>query len=341
MDDLSDAMIQGWRICVRVGMPVALILGMIGSFGLRELRAAEPSQHSLKSISEQSERPGADRFAIYPHGITLTANQRQRFGVIDATGKLVAVHWNVSGLNCSGLACGTIDDNGDYLAPDSVTSAQIIVLEGVLVSDPKHSVLTRISLAPTEIARGTTDNSPVTVAEQTSSARNNQPANSRINPEVHSAGPVFQAPVGRDASPKRRPAVTYQGGQLTIDVENVTLAEVLKLIARETGVVIDIPSGTGLERIVEHAGPAPANEVLTQLLNGSRFNFVIVNSPQTPNELAQVILTLRGAETTTSPVFSAQASSLTASPTETIPPDVLERMMKDKAREIRENAQQQ
>jgi len=299
MDDRARVVRQDWHICVRLGVRTALIFGIIATFGPRELLAAAPPQHSLKLISQQSERPAANRLTIYPPGITLAADQRQRFGVIDATGRSVAVHWNLSGLNCSGFTCGTIDDNGNYVAPNSVRRAEIIVLEAVLISDPTHSVLTRISLAPGAIARSATDSS-------------------------------FAI---------SRPAVTYKDGLLTIDAVNVSLAEVLELIARETGAVIDVPSGSGLERIAEHAGPAPANEVLAQLLNGSRFNFVIVNSPQAPYELAQVILSLRGPET--APVLSAPASSVTASPTESIPPDVLEQMMKDKARQIRENAQRQ
>jgi hypothetical protein len=40
-------------------------------------------------------------------------------------------------------------------------------------------------------------------------------------------------------------------------------------------------------------GPASAPEVLSQLLNGSKFNFVILNSANDPNMLARVILSAR------------------------------------------------
>jgi len=89
--------------------------------------------------------------------------------------------------------------------------------------------------------------------------------------------------------------VTYRDGQLTIDARNATLADVLKLVAQKTGATIDVPAGTGLERIVEHAGPGTPNDVLTQLLNGSQFNFILVNSPQRPQDLAEVVLSVRPA----------------------------------------------
>lgn len=92
------------------------------------------------------------------------------------------------------------------------------------------------------------------------------------------------------------PVVTYRDGQLAIDAENSTLAEVLKLVAEKTGAVIDVPPGSGLERIVEHTRPARAEDVLTSLLNGSAFDFVIVGSPQPPHGPTLVLLSLHGAD---------------------------------------------
>jgi hypothetical protein len=92
------------------------------------------------------------------------------------------------------------------------------------------------------------------------------------------------------------PVVTYRDGQLAIDAVNSTLAEVLKLVAQKTGAVIDVPPGSGLERIVEHTGPARAEDVLTSLLNGSAFDFVIVGSPQPPHGPTLVLLSLHGAD---------------------------------------------
>jgi hypothetical protein len=181
------------------------------------------------------------------------------------------------------------------------------------------------------------------------------------------------------------PVVTYQDGQLTIDAENSTLAEVLELVAEKTGAVIDIPPGSGLERIVEHTGPGPAEDVLARLLNGSPFDFIIVGSSEHPHDPTQVLLSLHQADTPASlphqlstdqtssasaqpktlsspylwkpPSASAQPKTSSASPlwtppvassapvlpqplimgapTEPIPPDVLEQMMKDFSRQLR------
>ena len=156
--------------------------------------------------------------------------------------------------------------------------------------------------------------------------------------------------------------VTYQNGQLTIDAENTTLATVLALVARRTGALIEVPAGTGLEPIVEHAGPGPVNQVLTQLLSGSDFNFVIVNSFERPDGPTQVLLSVRGKDVQPeSPVISAPDTAAAAeipaaAGAAPIPPPLddgsakpssarltpqeLSERMREKARELREKAQQ-
>ncbi len=108
------------------------------------------------------------------------------------------------------------------------------------------------------------------------------------------------------------PVVTYRDGQLAIDAENSTLAEVLNLVAEKTGAVIDVPPGGGLERIVEHTGPARAEDVLTWLLNGSHFDFVIVGSPQPPYGPTLVLLSLHGADAALGKQDAAPLASMSA-----------------------------
>ena len=180
---------------------------------------------------------------------------------------------------------------------------------------------------------------------------------------------VAAARAGTGVGTPQSPVVTYQDGQLTIDAETSTLAEVLKLVAEKTGAEIDVPPGTGLDRIVEHTGPGRAEVVLASLLNGSPFDFVIVSSLQPPHDPTQVLLFLHEAATpsidqtvsasaqpkTSSPVLwkppstsllftrPEDASSapvvfpppIMAPPTEPIPPEVREQMMKDFSRQLR------
>lgn len=89
--------------------------------------------------------------------------------------------------------------------------------------------------------------------------------------------------------PASPPQVSFQGGQLTISAQNSTLGDILKAVRAQTGATIELP-GTAPERVVGHFGPGPAREVLTALLNGSHFNYVLLGSPTDPGALDRVIL---------------------------------------------------
>jgi len=169
----------------------------------------------------------------------------------------------------------------------------------------------------------------------------------------------------------RSPMVTYKDGQLTIETETLTLAEVLKLVAEKTGAEIDVPPGTGLDRVIEHTGPGRAEDVLASLLNGSPFDFVIVSSPQPPHDPTQVLLFLHRTDTpatdqtasasaqpappsnpalwkppATSSFYSRPADAASASvvvpptpvmtpPAQPLSPEVREQMMRDFSRQLR------
>jgi hypothetical protein len=55
-----------------------------------------------------------------------------------------------------------------------------------------------------------------------------------------------------------------------------------------------VPAGTEQEQVAADIGPGPAAEVLAHLLNGSRFNFLILNSASDGRVLDRVILSPRG-----------------------------------------------
>jgi hypothetical protein len=89
--------------------------------------------------------------------------------------------------------------------------------------------------------------------------------------------------------PASPPQVSFQGGELTITAQNSTLGDILKAVRAQTGATIDLP-GAASERVVGHFGPAPARDVLTSLLNGSHFNYLLLGSSTDPNALDRVIL---------------------------------------------------
>ena len=89
------------------------------------------------------------------------------------------------------------------------------------------------------------------------------------------------------------PTVTYQGGQLTIQSNNATLAQVLRSVQVKTGASFDIPASANSDRVVAQLGPGQPKDVLATLLNGSKFNYIILGSPSQPGSVQKLILTPR------------------------------------------------
>jgi hypothetical protein len=87
--------------------------------------------------------------------------------------------------------------------------------------------------------------------------------------------------------------VTYRNGLLGIHANKVTLSEVLFAVQQRTGAEVSIAAGAEQEKVVADIAPAPAPEVLARLLNGSRFNFLILSAVNNPGQLDRVILTTR------------------------------------------------
>ncbi len=97
-------------------------------------------------------------------------------------------------------------------------------------------------------------------------------------------------PLTLQQEPALPPQVTYRGGQLSIAAQNSTLGDILRAIRTQTGAVMDVP-GNPNDRVVGNFGPGPARDVLAALLNGSRYNYVLLGSATNPDSLEHVILT--------------------------------------------------
>jgi hypothetical protein len=181
------------------------------------------------------------------------------------------------------------------LLPNAVAAAPVVGKQSVAHGAELPPLPVVVAAAPT-VGRQSVAHSaelpplPSAVAAAPTVGRQNVP-HSAVLPPLPDDG-VAAARAGTVVGTPGSPVVTYQNGQLTIVTETSTLAEVLKLVAEKTGAEIDVPPGTGLDRVIEHAGPGRPEDVLASLLNGSSFDFVIVSSPQPPHDPTQVLLFL-------------------------------------------------
>ena len=89
------------------------------------------------------------------------------------------------------------------------------------------------------------------------------------------------------------PVVSYEDGQLTILAENSTLASILTAVGSATGSSMDVPAGTGSDRVWISLGPGPARAVLAALLVGTDLDYVIQAADEDSTRIQSVLLSPR------------------------------------------------
>lgn len=89
--------------------------------------------------------------------------------------------------------------------------------------------------------------------------------------------------------------ILFQGGKLSVTSNKASLAEVLNELRVQTGADIPVPPGAEQEVVAVMLGPASPREVISRLLDGSRYNFIIVGTDQDANQVERVILSPKSA----------------------------------------------
>ena len=117
----------------------------------------------------------------------------------------------------------------------------------------------------------------------------------------------LQAP-SPEQMPAQPPQVTYHNGLLAISADNSNLADVLRGVRTALGIGLDTPPGASSERVVVHLGPGQPRDVLTQLLAGSHYDYILVGTSQNSQAVSQVILTPREGTTVAGNVPQAAPS---------------------------------
>jgi outer membrane biosynthesis protein TonB len=108
-----------------------------------------------------------------------------------------------------------------------------------------------------------------------------QPAVSQVPAQVT---PPEQLP------PATPPQVTYRDGLLTVVANNSSLGALLNAIRNKAGIQFEGLENGASERIAIDIGPAPEGEVLTAILGGSSFDYVVLERPDSPGIVQRVVL---------------------------------------------------
>jgi len=159
---------------------------------------------------------------------------------------------------------------------------KIALIAGSLLLLPAYSAgQTKAGLAP-----GTSPASPADKAAHVAGRKRTKPA----PPPLPKTLPP-PAPLTPEQMPAAPPQVTYSNGLLSIVATNSTLSDILRAVAARTGAAVDAPAQLTGERVAAQIGPGTPREVLSDLLTGPRFDYILVGSDGDPNAVRSIILT--------------------------------------------------
>jgi len=122
-----------------------------------------------------------------------------------------------------------------------------------------------------------------------------------------------QAPVSLANQPPAAATVLFKNGQLTIKAQNSTLLQILQSISAQSG--MKILGSPGDHRIFGLYGPGAPRQVLSELLSGFSFNYLLVGTAA--NGAPQQLILAGAAASMPEP--SQPAQSIQPAPPDTLP----------------------
>jgi hypothetical protein len=86
--------------------------------------------------------------AVTPVNVSVAAGSTQQFAASVTGTSNAAAAWTVSGISCSGTACGTINSSGLYTAPIAAPSPATVTITATSVADPTKSASAEVTIVP-------------------------------------------------------------------------------------------------------------------------------------------------------------------------------------------------
>ena len=117
------------------------------------------------------------------------------------------------------------------------------------------------------------------------------PAPVAVQPPVQH--PVVQPAIAAASTTNGSAAVDYAHGQLTVVSERATLGQVLKLVAAKAGGVVDVAPELQNEPVMARLGPGPAREVLADLLDSPKIDYIVMGAGDNNAGLDRIVVRTR------------------------------------------------
>jgi hypothetical protein len=120
-----------------------------------------------------------------------------------------------------------------------------------------------------------------------------------------------QAAPPENLPPATPPQVSFQNGLLTVVATNSNLDALLTAIRNKTGIQFE-GMDSSAERVAITLGPAPEGDVLAAILDGSGFDYVVIERPDSPGIVQRVLLVPKGGTTPSAAAAGTQPAAARA-----------------------------
>lgn len=114
--------------------------------------------------------------------------------------------------------------------------------------------------------------------------------------------------------PATPPIAELTNGKLTIRANGQDLFSVLDAVRSVTGITVDMPVSQSPDPVFMNAGPLSTQDVLVALLEGTKYNYVIVGSEKDSQLVTRLVLSEQNSKPATPLVASAQPQPVTSQP---------------------------
>jgi hypothetical protein len=110
-------------------------------------------------------------------------------------------------------------------------------------------------------------------------------------PPANASTPNASTPEPPPAPPApKKVEISFQDGRLRLVSNKASLAEVLNEVRAQLKADIVVPAGAEQEVVMVALGPSTPRDVISKLLDGSRYNFIIVGTDADANQVERVVL---------------------------------------------------
>lgn len=132
-------------------------------------------------------------------------------------------------------------------------------------------------------------------------------------PDQDSEKPSLVSPPPQSEQAPPPPVAQVAGGQLMIHANGQGFASVLHAVGTASGVDIEMPAESAVDPVFMNMGPVSAKEALIALMDGTKYNYVMMGSRSDPGIVTRLILSERSSATVGAPLVAAASEAAIAS----------------------------